>query len=241
MADDLIQVNNNKENVIEFDLRTEGLNPDDINATFVIRSAEMDLSFPCKKDANGKWTAKLPALPMLERTAYPYYLSIVSEGYHFQPVAGEVHVIGSADVYVSSVKTKLAAPTPKKVPVQERKTVVGKEMVTPKSQPTKSREKGIAQIATELTESKKPKKVEVKAPPLAANATTVEKKEPPKVVKPAPIIETGPILENRIEIEPKKVGEKDKAVRSILQELGVVSEAKAHKTFTVLDALKIQK
>lgn len=238
---ELVQLNNNKENVLEFELVTEGVNPEDIDAKFVIRSAEMDLSFPCTKDANGKWIVKLPALPMLERTAYPYYFSIVTEGYHFKPIQGEVHVVGSPDVYVTSVKTKLAAPV-RSTPIRETKTIVGKEAVVNKSQPTRGREKGIAQIATELMESKKPAKVtEPKAPALAKSATTVVKEQPTKVeVVPAPIVESAPILANKIQVEPKQTGTKDAAVRSILQEIGVIN-AEPRKKFSVLDALNISK
>lgn len=204
MADELVSINNLKENILEFELTVEGLSSKEFDTKFVIHSSGMEMAFPCKKDDSGKWSVTLPPLPMLERTAYPFHLQVIAEGFHFRPLKGSVNVVGSPEVYAAGTKNvKLESPTKQEAPKQK---IV--ETVIPKLQPTRNREKSVEQIARELIES---------------NKTTEAKKIKAIVAPPviAPVINES--LLPKIEIEAKKestTAAKDKATRKVLEELG---------------------
>lgn len=222
MAEELVSINNLKENVLQFELTVEGLSTKDFDAKFVIHSADMELAFPCKKDDAGKWSVTLPPLPMLERTAYPFHLQVVAEGFQFRPLKGAINIVGSPEVYAAGVKnTKLESPT-KPVETVKAKT----ESVAPqKSTPSKSREKPIAQVAQELMEANK----KDKAKPIV-EAKTIE-------VKTAPVKES---LLPKIDVVEKKAkpdtSVKDKATRKVLEDLGMkVAKAKPTKRFSLKD------
>lgn len=222
MADELVSINNLKENVIEFELTVEGLNSKDFDTKFVIHSSGMELAFPCKKGDDGKWSVTLPPLPMLERTVYPFHLQVIAEGFHFRPLKGSVNVVGSPEVYVAGTKNiKLESPTK---PTETSKPKI-ESTVSQKIQPTKSREKPITQIAQELMEANK-----VTSNKPNVQNTIVEKK--PENVKES--------LLPKIDIEDKKTkvntSAKDKAARKVLEDLGIkVPKTKPKKRFSLKD------
>lgn len=187
--DDLVQINNNKENILEFELSTSN-NIKDINAAFVIRSTDMDLAFVCERTEGNKWRVKLPPLTMLERTTYPFRFQVIADGYHFEPLKGAINVVGSNEVYVTQPKNKLSAPIDPTASAEPPK-VAKPTYVPERAKPTRSREKSIAQLAEELTGKKKPEINDTK------KTNTVEK-----------IVET-PI------VEPKKSSRKSQRIPSL--------------------------
>jgi hypothetical protein len=216
MADEIVSINNLKENTFKFELSVKGLNEENFDAKFVIHSTDMELAFPCKKDTDGKWSVTVPPLPMLERTMYPFHLQVVAEGFQFRPLKGSVNIVGSPEVYASGMKnTKLENPT--KV-VETSKT---------KPQPTKSREKPVEQIARELMEANK--------------ASTKKTKVLTETVKPAK--RTEPVKESllpKIDVEPKPAkpdtSAKDEAARKVLEDLGFNTKiSKPSKRFSLKD------
>lgn len=234
MADDLVQINNNKENILEFDLSVDGLNANQVDAKFVIRGTDIDFAFPCVKDQSGKWSVKLPPLPMLERTAYPCHFQVIAEGYAFTPYKGSINVVGSNDVYITQPKSKFASPTQPKV-VEAKPAPIE----VPKVMPTKAREKGIAQIAQELMESHKKETTVASVgnmtgavapgfPPLNNGSTTVVNSNAPVTTSTVVVKEN---LLPKIEITPKKEshGSKDKATRDVLESMGIKTEKKKPK------------
>lgn len=220
MAEEIVSINNLKENILQFELTVEGLSTKDFDAKFVIHSSDMEMAFPCTKGENNKWTVTIPPLPMLERTAYPFHLQVVAEGYQFRPMRGAVNVVGSPEVYVNVGVTNQKLESPTK-PAQAPK-VKTEATVIPKAQPTKSREKPIAQVAQELMEANKistKKKVVVEAKKVAEK-------------KVEPIKET---LLPKIEIEKKPdTSAKDQAARKVLAEMGI-KVPKANKRFSLKD------
>jgi hypothetical protein len=220
MAEEIVSINNLKENILQFELTVEGLSMKDFDAKFVIHSADMEMAFPCKKGDDGKWSVTLPPLPMLERTAYPFHLQVVAEGFQFRPLKGAVNIVGSPEVYAAGVKNqKLESPTkPTETPKAKTESVV-----TPKSQPTKQREKPVEQVARELMEANKATKKPI------VEAKTVE-------VKKEPIKES---LLPKIDVEKKTkpdTSAKDKAARKVLEDLGInVPKAKSKKRFSLKD------
>lgn len=213
MADEIVSINNLKENLLEFELTVKGLTEENFDTKFVIHSSDMELAFPCKKGDNGKWSVTLPPLPMLERTAYPFHLQVVAEGFQFRPLRGSVNIVGSPEVYASTSVTnkKLESPT---------KPVVVKE--TTKVAPTRvdvarQREKPVEQVARELMEANKPK---------AKAGVVVEA----AVIKSQPVVKES--LLPTIKDEPKAeaaTAVKDKAARKVLEDLGLKSKTSKPK------------
>lgn len=206
MSSELVQINNLKDNEFEFELVVEGLKLDDVDAKFVIESKGVDLAFPCKRNTDGKWSVKLPPLPMLERTVYPFHLQVIAEGYHFRPMKGSLNIVGSNDVYVANMEQKFASPTE-----QPKKEVKETTLPQPSNpSPVRSREKSIAQLAEEMTSQVKKEE---------------KRKHTPRVVKEAPVVlnETPSTILPKIDsdtVKEEKKGEKDEAVLAILQEVG---------------------
>lgn len=214
MAEEIVSINNLKENYLEFELRVQGLTESNFDTKFVIHSADMELAFPCKKGEDGKWSVTLPPLPMLERTAYPFHLQVVAEGFQFRPLRGSVNIVGSPEVYasVSVTSAKLESPTKPAAVVKETKAPV----VIPKTPVTKQREKSVEQVARELMEANKP----VAKPIVEAKVV-----EAPKTVVKETLLPT-------IKDEPKKespTAEKDKAARKVLEDLGLKSKTSKPK------------
>lgn len=223
MADEIVSINNNKEQILEFTLSVEGIDIKDMSTRFVIHANDMELAFQATKKEGNTWIVKLPALPILERTAYPYHLDIVADGYHFEPMKGTVNVVGSHEVYVTAPKNpKISAP------VTETKSEIKKESkaapVVYKSEPTKQREKPVEQIARELMEAKTTTKTNTVAPP---------KPEIKLTVKVEPIKEA--LLPTLKKSEPKIAPAKDQAVRDILEGAGLKSKAKKKSRFSIKD------
>jgi hypothetical protein len=245
MAEEIVSINNLKENILQFELTVEGLSTKDFDAKFVIHSSDMEMAFPCKKGDDGKWTVTLPPLPMLERTAYPFHLQVVAEGFQFRPLRGAVNVVGSPEVYATGVKNqKLKSPTK---PAESAK-VKTEAVVVPKAQPTKSREKPIEQIARELMEANKPAEVKpeaVVAPVIEAAKPVIEAAKP--VIEAAkPVIEAAKPVESTqareallptIKIEEKpESSAKDKAAMKVLEDLGLkAKKPKAKRRFSLKD------
>ncbi len=208
MADEIFSINNNQENILDFGLSIKGIAAKDIRAKLVIHANEMDLGFECMKQEGDKWTVKLPALPILERTAYPYHFDIIADGYHFEPLKGTINVVGSHDLYVTAPKNpKMTSPDNREV----KKEAVA-SVVVPKVEPTKQREKPIEQIARELMETTK--------------APLPKKVEEPVVVKENLL----PVIQKS---EPKKGGAKDQAVMDILKESGHKAKSKPKRRFSI--------
>lgn len=220
--DNLVSINHTKENTLKFNLSIEGINPSDIVAKFVIHGENMELGFTAERATGDEWTILIPALPVLERTAYPFHFDVVADGYHFEPLRGTVNVVGGNDVYISAPKNPKLAPEagPKEEKVLEPK----KESVvvpSPADLPKKGKERSVAQVAQELMEANKaketppePKKEEVKVEPIVE--TKIEESAPVQVPKES--------LLPKITIEKKdepKAGEKDDAARKVLEDMGI--------------------
>ena len=230
--DNIVLINNSKTNLLEFDLSVEGLNPMDINAKFVIRANNMEFAFECVNVGKNKWEVRLPELPILERTAYPFHFSVDADGYHFEPLKGTVNVVGSAQVYATAPKNaKIAPPKSATTIVEDADFEEEEEVKLPPVPKTRAGEKPIAQIAEELMASnaKKPAKVAPPKPKKSAiKESAITPYTPPESLLP------------KIDVEPRQTkpikGEKDDVVLSILQEAGFSTKTKPKKSrFSIND------
>lgn len=191
--DNLVSINHTKENILKFNLSIEGINPSDIVAKFVIHGQSMELGFLCGRQTGDEWIVIIPALPVLERTAYPFHFDIVADGYHFEPLRGTVNVVGGHDVYISAPKNPKISP--EAGPKEEKKEPKKESIVVPSPAdlPRKGKERSIAQIAKELMEIAAKKVV---------TAPIVQKQEPVVEVK-----KEEPIVEPMVETKPEVIEE----------------------------------
>lgn len=227
MANEIISINNNKEQILEFTLSIEGLDTKDMNTRLVIHANNMELGFQAINKEGNNWIVKLPPLPILERTAYPYHLDIIADGYHFEPMKGTINVVGSHEVYVTAPKNpKVSAPASTEVKPEIKKESKATPVVH-KAEPTKQREKPIEQIARELMETKI---VPVVKEPVAPAIAPVVKEAVTIVVK-AVVKES--LLPTLPKSEPKAAPAKDQAVRDILEGAGIKAKAKRKSRFSI--------
>lgn len=153
--DKIVTINHTKENTIEFDLTMDGIEVDGIVVKMMVESKGMELGFKASRKEKDTWAVKLPKLPMLERTAYKFYIEVHADGYYFEPFKGTLNVVGSAEVYSSDPKNVTLDSTADKK--KEEKKPSSKEEKTSEKKVSenmrhRSREKGIDQIARELIE-----------------------------------------------------------------------------------------
>lgn len=120
--DNVVSINHTKENTIEFDLTIEGLEGDSIDVRFHVEAEGMMLTFPCTKGSGNTWKVQIPELPMLKRTAYPYTIEVIADGYYFAPLKGSVNVVGSPDLYSTKPKNITLEPKQKKQSQESKST-----------------------------------------------------------------------------------------------------------------------
>lgn len=126
---DVIQLNNTKENELKFDVNVEKVNTSDLEVRFVIKTSLVNFSFKgIQESDNGKWVITIPPLPVLERSAFPFCIEVITDGYFFETLIGTVNVIGSHQVYTSNVvNTTLSPPeivSPNPTPTDNTNKVV---------------------------------------------------------------------------------------------------------------------
>jgi len=108
---DVIQLNNTKENELKFDVNVEKVDDSDLQVRFVIKTSVVDFSFKGLQESdNGKWIIKIPPLPAIEKSAYPFCIEVITDGYFFETMTGTINVVGSHDVYTSNVVNTTLAP-----------------------------------------------------------------------------------------------------------------------------------
>ena len=152
--DNIININNTKENALEFEMTIEGLNTSDVECNFVIEAKGMEFRFDAVlEDAKAnKWLVKLPRLDILERTTYNCYTEVIAEGQYFTPMKGNVNVVGTAEIYTSSPKN-LTIESDQKKNAENRRLDEQRENKR-QNQVWRQKEKSIEQIAKELMEQK---------------------------------------------------------------------------------------
>jgi len=110
----VVTISNSKDNTLEFDVDVQGIETDEMAVRFVIETGSMNLGFDSEKKAKNKWSVKIPALPILDATMYPFHINIVVDGYNFTPLQGSVNVVGTHEVYASAPENITLAPAKRK-------------------------------------------------------------------------------------------------------------------------------
>lgn len=153
--ENIININNTKENALEFEMIIEGMSTAEVECNFVIVAKGMELRFDAilESKEDNKWLVKLPKLDLLERTSYNCYTEVIAEGQYFKPMTGSVNVVGTSEIYTSSPKNLTIESDQQKQ--KEFKTLEEKRDVKRTSQAYRQNEKSIAQIAEELMGNQK--------------------------------------------------------------------------------------
>lgn len=189
MADSVV-ISNIKENILEFDAEVRGIKDPKMSVNFVIKTDMVNLSFQAKRGDGNTWSVVVPPLKMLEvGDTHPYMITVDVEGYHFEPMTGEVQI-------VSEIKPRVSKPSVKK---EEKK-------VAPKPEEKKE----VKPVATEEEE----KKVEVKTE--EPKEEKAEEKKVEETRAPNPLDKT---IDNIITRETLRKSPSDVAIRRVLDEV----------------------
>jgi len=125
--DNLVTISNKKDNVLEFDVDVQGIDTNDMTVRFIIEASGMELGFDSKKQSERKWSVEIPALSMLDTTAYPFHIDIIVDGYYFEPLRGSVNVVGTHEVYASKPENVTLSPGKPKLDDIIKSSKVSKE------------------------------------------------------------------------------------------------------------------
>lgn len=101
----LITLSKFKANTFEFELETDGISLQEANVSFIIESSAMNLMFEANNLDGKKWEVVVPPLPILQKTMYPFRITLATEGFFFEPMVGAVNVVGEGSVRVSTAPT----------------------------------------------------------------------------------------------------------------------------------------
>lgn len=191
--DNLVTITNTKKNTIQFDLSIEGLEANNVSVRFVVETAkDMELGFLCKQQDGDKWEVDIPEIEILEKTAYPYHIDVIADGYYFEPLKGTMNVVGSQQIYASSPKTKTDAPPKKKKATKKTDEKAGRNI--------DKKDTSIAKKPSELSKKEVSKTLD-------AAKKAVDKTAPAK--KKAPVKEEADV--HQIIQEAKEEAEKNRS------------------------------
>lgn len=205
MSQSLI-ITTKKDNILEFEAEVRGIKDPKMKVQFVIQTDEMNLAFPAKHEKEHTWSVTVPPLSFLKHKDYPFMITVDLEGYHFEPMTGELTAVGEIEPSVTKPervekKEEKKPEVKKEEPKEEKKT-------EPKPEPEKKVEE--PEPAKEEEEEKKDVKEDDELSRLAANIINREtlRKNPKDVavrkvlgeVKNAPKKEE-PIVEQPVTME----------------------------------------
>jgi hypothetical protein len=149
MSESLI-ITTKKDNTLEFEAEVRGVKDPNMNVQFVIQAGTMNLAFPAKHEKEQTWSVTIPAMDFLEHKEYPFMITVDLEGYHFEPMTGELTVVGEMKPVVSKPK-----------PVSNEKKEEAKKE-EPKPEPKKQEVKEEPKKEEKVEEPKKEKSETVK-------------------------------------------------------------------------------
>ncbi len=165
----IVNISNDKKSVLEFDIEVIGAVEDEMAVRFIIESEGMVLGFESKREKGDTWSVEIPAMKILDKTVYPFYISVIVDGYTFEGLRGSVNVIGERKIHVSdpvlvpaTVKKRIVK---KAEPKEETKATVIKPKKKTIGTPPPLKVKDGAEILKTLS-SNKPKAAPKKAEPL---------------------------------------------------------------------------
>jgi len=154
--DNVISINNLKDNTIEFDIETQGFDKTvDISVRLVVSANPVVFAFNCIKEMD-KWVCKIPAMAYLTPSAYPFVIEVIIDGYFFEALRGILNVTISKDVYVKIPKSAKTIVPPDSSKEEEEETPTKpttpkvKEVEFSKIKDNKQSTKGVETLAKKI-------------------------------------------------------------------------------------------
>lgn len=197
--DNLIILNESKKNSLEFDLDVEGLDTTNVKVAYVLETKDYNMAFQCSQKKDKTWSVTIPPLSHIEKSTYKYHISVIAEGYYFEPLTGVANVEGSHQVYATKpekaktkdidIKQVIGEETSHSEPTVEKKIEQPKKVVETKkeeqpAQPVKKTEEKKQSLPSDdvvqkiINESKKKREVnKVRLKETKPETTTEPKKE----------------------------------------------------------------
>lgn len=216
MDDHIVSINQQKENIIQFHVSIEGTDSDDATVRLVVDLHNgMMLTFPCVKLSGEEYEARIPALTHIERTAYPCFIEVITNGYYFKAMKGVMNVTGSATITAQPTTTFNKTSSESKPTDDEHKEPPSAEeslsFFTTKPTNPSLGVSGVKDMAVKaIAEQARQKKVSV-----------------PEMVIPAVVEDTetsvNPVQETSQETS---LNENDDKIKKVLESMGIVSKPK---------------
>ncbi len=223
MDEHIISINQQKENTVQFQVSIEGTDADDAIVRLVVDLNNGTLlMFPCVNIEGNSYEAKIPVLSHIERTAYPCYIEVITNGYYFKAMRGVVNVVGSATITAQPTTTFVKKTTEKEKEgskeeseTEEKTKEESLDVFSTKPTLPSLGVSGIRELADKaVTEAIRASKAAKKATEKKEVVTeTVE--EPGEVKKIEPEVVTN-----------TKDGEKDVKVKQVLESMGITVKPK---------------
>ena len=243
--DKKISIVNTRDNEFEFDISIDGVDKKNMMVSFVIKTDSVNLQFPCKENEDNadKWEVVVPPMPMLELATYPFCVTIVVDGYFFEPFKGTAVVIHEPTVKTTATK-KMSPPVVKSVTMksdedeeeveEETKPVVKKKTAKKKAPVKRAKKK-----KTVEPEEKPDIKEEVEEEPITLDPNDMGDEAVEDIVVEEPVVETPPerdtfgdmasMLLNKHRPPSSGNNKKEDAVRDVLEGLNDLPASVAKK------------
>jgi len=106
----VVNISNDKKNILEFDIEVSGADDDNMSVRFIIEGEGMELGFDSKKGKGATWSVEIPPMKILKNSKYPFHISVIVDGYAFEGLKGEVNVIGERGITISDPENIILSP-----------------------------------------------------------------------------------------------------------------------------------
>lgn len=117
----LITLSAVKENHYDFELEIEGIdNLESLKVRLCIDIKGIHYCFPATRQENSKFAVTVPPLEHIERTAYPYKIEAIADGYFFEVASGTANIVKDPFIKVKD-GSKQATSKPTEEPKTEEK------------------------------------------------------------------------------------------------------------------------
>lgn len=161
-----VTIQNTRENVFDFEINAEGVDGiESARVCLVIETKEALIGFRAERGDGNKWSVKIPVMPQLEKTVYPFHIEVIIDGYYFETLRGLMNVVPSPEIYTTQPKNITLQPavnsqtpaqpsqTPPSIIDQQRRSVAAES----EDKMKKSAEKIANKILSEVNNGSKPK------------------------------------------------------------------------------------
>lgn len=103
-----ILITTQHENIIEFDIKVDGLQCSEVQARIILKTEQFDINHLAdrKKDKNNKdtWQCAIPPHAFFkDEETYPFDIEVIVDGYYFRPFSGDFKITMAGDVEAFNV------------------------------------------------------------------------------------------------------------------------------------------